>query len=127
MITEMKTPDGPDNAARDVKAALRVDLRSAMKRRQTIAAKVIRGLIAAIDNAEAPPNRAVSATYEPHRFEAGSAEVQRLLLSRADVRAVLASELREREDAANELERLGRTEHAEALRTEAHLVKRYLE
>ncbi|MCZ0734170.1 GatB/YqeY domain-containing protein [Phreatobacter sp. AB_2022a] len=127
MTADIGTSDAPDDAARDVKAALRADLRSAMKCRKTIEAKVIRGLIAAIDNAEAPPNRAVSATYEPHRFEAGSAEVQRLRLSRADVRAVLASELREREGAANELERLGRSDEAEALRAEARLVQCYLE
>ena len=127
----MKIDDGkasaPDDAGRDVKAVLRADLRAAMKCRETIEASVLRGLIAAIDNAEAPSSRAMSTGYEPHRFETGSAEVERLRLSRCTVRGVLTAELREREEAANELERLGKVDDAEALRVQARFVRRYLD
>lgn len=44
----------PDSAATEMKARLRADLRAAMKSRNTTEAKVIRSLVAALDNAEAP-------------------------------------------------------------------------
>lgn len=116
-----------EDAGRDVKARLRADLRTAMKDRRTFETKVIRALLAAIDNAEAPPVHARQAMSVHHRFRSGSAEVERLLLSRSDVRHVLWVEIHERERAAAELEHLGRMDHAEVLRAEALLAKRYLE
>ncbi|WP_323003053.1 hypothetical protein [Denitromonas sp.] len=115
------------DAGRDVKARLRADLRAAMKDRHTFEAKVIRALVAAIDNAEAPPIHAGQAASIQHHFRTGSAEVERLLLSGSDVRRVLLMEIDERERAATELERLNMMERAEALRAEVLLAKRYLE
>lgn len=76
----------PEDAGRDVKARLRADLRAAMKGRHAFEAKVIRALVAAIDNAEVPPTHAGQTAPVHHHFHSGSAEVERLLLSRSDVR-----------------------------------------
>lgn len=100
----------------DIKTRMRADLLAAMKDKRSAEVRTIRALIAAIDNAEAPPISAGN----------NSTEVERLLLSDADVRDVLMNELNERETAASELERLGETERAGAVRTEALVTRRYL-
>jgi uncharacterized protein YqeY len=116
-----------DDAGRDMKAWLRADLRTAMKGRRTIEAKVIRALIAAIDNAEAPPAHEGQTALTHHHFRSGSAEIERLLLSGARVHDVIAADIQEREHAAAEMERLGMMDRAEALRAEAVIAKRYLD
>lgn len=110
-----------------MKARLRADLRVALKDRDAFAANVIRALVAAIDNAEAPPMHEGQPASIQHHFQSGSAETERLLLSESDVRRVLLAEIHEREHAAAELERLDMRERAEALRAEVLLAKRYLE
>jgi uncharacterized protein len=109
-----------------MKARLRVDLRTAMKDGHSLAVKVIRTLVAAIDNAEAPPLNAGRAASIQHQFHSGSAEVERLRMSRADVHRVLSEEMRERERVASELEQLEQVDRAEGLRAEALLIQRYL-
>jgi uncharacterized protein YqeY len=116
-----------DDAGRDMKARLRADLRTAMKDRRTIEAKVIRALIAAIDNAEAPPAQDAQTALAQHHFRSGSAEIERLLLSCAHVQGVILGDIHEREQAAAEMERLGMMDRAEALRAEAVIAKRYME
>ena len=120
-------PDMSDDAGRDMKARLRADLRTAMKDKRAIEAKVIRALIAAIDNAEAPPAREGQTALVHHHFRSGSAEIERLLLSVADVRGVIAADIHERERAAAEMERLGLMDRAEILRVEAVIAKRYID
>lgn len=115
-----------EDAAGELKARLRTDLLAAMKNRQSTEAGVIRALVAALDNAEAPPLPARSSSAEPHRFRSGAAEVERLRLTRADVHRVVSAEIQEREQAAAELERVGMADRASALRAEALTVKRYL-
>ncbi len=114
------------DAARDMKDRLRADLRSALKAGRAGEAGLIRALVAAIDNAEAPSPPAGRAGADPHRFREGSAEVERLCLDAGQVRAVLAAEIAEREGAAAEMDRLGRPDRAEALRAEALLAGRYV-
>jgi uncharacterized protein YqeY len=106
---------------------MRTDLRAAMKDRRGNDARVIRALIAAIDNAEAPPLQADLKATDQHRFSDGSAEVERLSLSGAQVHSVLVREMQERELAATEMDRLDRPDRAETLRGEARLVGRYIE
>ena len=106
---------------------MRADLRAALKARRTDEAKVVRALVAAIDNAEAPPLPAAETASLPHRFESGAAEVERLRLSRSRLRQLLLAEIQEREQAAAELERLNRTDRAKALRAEALIARRYLD
>ncbi|MBI2742227.1 MAG: hypothetical protein HYX38_37520 [Rhodospirillales bacterium] len=115
-----------EDAGRDMKARLRADLRKAMKDMRTIETKVVRALVAAIDNAEAPPVEADDATSGHHDFLTGSAEVERQPLSRSRVRHILLTEVQERERAAAELERLEKMDRAEALRAEALIARRYI-
>ena len=114
------------DAAQAMKTRLLADLRAALKERRACEARVVRTLIAAIDNAEAPPADAGPGPMAWHEFRSGAAEVERLFLSCADVRRTLQAEVDERESAAAELERLGRAGEATALRSEADLARRYL-
>lgn len=110
-----------------MKARLRADLRIAVKNRRPIEAKVIRALVAAIDNAEAPPAHARQTQLVRHDFCNGSAEVERLLLRGTHVHSVIVAEINERERAAAERERLGMTDRAETLRAEAVIARRYID
>jgi len=110
-----------------MKTRLRADLRAAMKEGRTSEAKLIRALVAAIDNAEAAPLRVDQQAADQHRFHDGSAEVERLSLTPAQVHAVLVAEMQERERAAAEMNRVKRPNHADALHAETLLVRRYIE
>lgn len=112
--------------AREMKLRMRADLISAMKAGRGDDARLIRSLIAAIDNAEAPSIAPAGSDRDQHRFEAGTAEVRRVCLTQAQVHAILSAEIREREQAEREMERLGQVELAAALRTETALAARYL-
>ncbi len=113
-----------EDAASQMKARLRSDLRVAIKKRLTVEVKVLRTLVAALDNAEAPPVPAAqqAAAHLCH----GSAEVERLLLDGAQVRDILLTELHERDGVAKDLERRGEIARAEALRAEVLLIRRYV-
>lgn len=108
-----------EDTGRDMKDRLRADLRVAMKDGRGIEVKLIRALVAAIDNAEAPP---VSG-----HIDGAAAEAERLLLDGSRVRDVLLAEIEERERAAAAFDRLEKTDHAKTLRTEALLARRYLD
>jgi uncharacterized protein YqeY len=112
--------------AQDMKTRMRADLKAAMKEGRANDAKVIRALIAAIDNAEAPPLPTGRRATDQHRFQEGSAEIERLVLGATQVQAVLLEDIREREHAADDMERLGRPEQAQVLRAEAALARRYI-
>jgi uncharacterized protein YqeY len=114
------------DAGGEMKHRLREDLRAAMKDRRSMEARVIRVLIAALDNAEAPPAHAGQPAQQ-HDFHEGSAEAQRLLLGSARVHEILLAEINERVHAAGELERLGMMDRAETLRAEALFIERYAE
>lgn len=115
-----------EDAAREMKERLRTDLREAMKQGNAAELKVVRALVAALDNAEAPPLRPGPASIE-HEIAGGSTEIERLLLSRNDVRRVLLAEIEEREHAAAKLEHAGKKELAAAVRSEVLVVRRYVE
>lgn len=123
----MRTSDVIEDAGKEMKARLRADLSVALKERRTDEAKVVRTLLAAIDNAEAPPLPGGQAAAVPHRFESGAAEVERLRLGRSHLRRLLLTEIEERERAAAELDRLGRADRATALRAEVLVARRYLD
>lgn len=105
---------------------MRADLLAAMKARRTEEAGVLRSLIAALDNAEAPPLPAGQSSADQHKFVQGSAEVDRLSLDATQVRDVLLAAISEREAASSEMQRVGRMDQAELLRTEAQIAKGYL-
>jgi uncharacterized protein len=116
-----------EDAATPMKSRLRADLVSAMRAGQKLEVALIRELVAAIDNAEAPSGHAGPAPVVRHEFGRGSAEVERLILSGAEIRALLVKEIENRERAATELECVGQMERAKALRTAASVAKRYVE
>lgn len=117
------TMTGTDGAA--MKARLRADLSAAMKARRSDETGLLRALVAALDNAEAPALPAAAVASEQRRFDRGEAETRRLDLGPAEVRAILRREIEERERAAEALDRHGMAERAAALRAEAALVRRY--
>lgn len=113
------------SAGQEMKVRMRADLRDAMRGSRPDEARLIRVLVAAIDNAEAPPLVERPAS-DPTPFVDGSAEIARLSLDHDKVRSILLAEQREREQAAIEMTRLGRLDDAETLRREAVLIERYL-
>jgi uncharacterized protein len=119
--------DNAENATISLRSRLRSDLRDAMKARRPREVQVIRELLAAIDNAEAPAIHAGPVSLERHQFLRGSAEVERMVLGPAQVRALMEGEVARRERAAIEFEVLGELERADELRSEVVLAKRYLD
>lgn len=115
------------DAAKALKDRLRTDLRAAMKAGATGETGVLRALVAALDNAEAPPIRQSPDAALGHAFGSGAAEVERLLLGKDAVRRVLLAEIAERETAAAEMRRVGRADRATVLDAEIAVAKRYLD
>ena len=117
------------DAATQMRTRLRSDLLVAMRERRTGEVALIRELIAAIDNAEAPTVQIDSdlPSYVRHEFSRGSAEVERLVLSSAQVHALFLREIERRERAATRFEGLGDLTRARALRSEALMARRYVE
>lgn len=104
---------------------LRADLRAAMRDRRMEEVRVIRALIAALDNAAAVPVADRPASLQ-HRFGEGSAEVTRRELSTADLQKLVAREVADRMDAAARFDDIAQVDAAQAMRAEAELVRRYL-
>lgn len=113
-------------AGHDMKVRLRSDLKAAMKEGRPGDVKLLRALISAIDQAEAPPSRDRQGFAAQQEFLGGSAEVERLDLEEADVRGAIMREIEEREWAIEEFERLGMMEKAEALRAEVAVARGYV-
>jgi len=115
-----------------MRASLRDDLKAALKARDSVAISALRSALAAIDNAEAVPaeHRVDSATGSEHVAGAaaglGAAEAERRHLTEADLRSIVENEVRERLAAAEEYDRLGRTDAADRLRAEAKALSPYL-
>ena len=105
------------------KDRLRADLKAAMQARDADTVKVLRALIAAVDNAEA-----VAVAPEPYQSRAfgdPASEVPRRVLDRDAIDAILAAETASRLSAADDYEQHGRPEEAARLRGEAALIARY--
>src|SRR5579863_6138600 len=110
-------PRQPD-AAEAMRQKLQTDLRAAIKGRQALDVAVLRGLIAAIDNAGAVP---LPAKSEPPQYE-----VERRHLDSVDVQAILRREYEAHQAAASEFARLGRSVESEQANFAAAIVNRYL-
>lgn len=113
-------------AAEKLKARLQGDLRLAMKAKSSNEMKVLRLLISAIDNAEAPPLASYNKAATWHDFRSGSAETARLSLDPAQIRKIIQSEIEEREQSAIELDKAGRPDVAATLREEISIIGRYV-
>lgn len=125
------------DAAGDLRARLRTDLRDAMKARDAVATGLLRRLIALIDNAEAvalSPAEATSVNLAGGASEwvatgasFGAAEVPRKLLTAADLAVLFRTEAAEIAATAAAMDRVGRPDEAAVARAEAALLARYLD
>jgi uncharacterized protein len=107
----------PD-AAEEMRQKLQTDLRAAIKGRQALDVAVLRGLIAAIDNAGSVP---LAARSEPPQHE-----VERRYLDSGDVQALLRREYEAHQAAASEFARLGRSVESQQAKSATAIVSRYL-
>lgn len=80
------------DAGSDMKGRLRSDLRAAFKEARMDEVRLLRALIAEIDNAEAPPTTA-NPDYNQHLFQEGTAEVERLALDADQLRTAVEREI----------------------------------
>ena len=104
--------------AEAMRQRLQTDLRAAIKGRAALDVTVLRGLIAAIDNAGAVP--------PPSRSEPLQYEVERLQLGEESLQAVLRREHEAYRAAASEFARLGRTFESEQANLGMAIATRYL-
>jgi uncharacterized protein YqeY len=117
--------------AADLRDRLRGALKGVLSARDRTAVTALRSAIAALDNAEAVPvarDRAVMAggTIAGAAAGVGATEVPRRRLSDGEARAIVEGQVRERQVAADEYDRLGRPESAERLRREADVLANHL-
>ena len=109
---------GQPDAAEAMRQKLQTDLRAAIKGRQALDVAVLRGLIAAIDNAGAVP---LAAKSEPPQHE-----VERRHLDSGEIQSVLWREYEAHQAAASEFARLGRSVESEQANFATAIVSRYL-
>jgi uncharacterized protein len=114
-------------SATALKQRLREDLKAAMQAKAAGEVRLLRALVAALDNAEAVSVDGMRQSALPSAFGDGSNEVARRELDEEDIAALLDREIHERLTAATDYERLGQADEATRLREEAHLVARYRE
>lgn len=110
-------------SATALKQRLREDLKAAMQAKAAGEVRLLRTLIAALDNAEAVP--AETGRYVSRAFGDATAERPRRELDVDDVEALLAGEIEARRAAAADYDRHQRAEDAARLRAEAALIERY--
>lgn len=109
-----------------LKERLRADLKAAMQARATDEVRLLRSLIAALDNAEAVEVEIREEDkFTIRRVGDPAVEVSRRELDAGAVDRLLASEAEARLAAADDYERHGEYEEAARLRGEADLVARY--
>jgi uncharacterized protein YqeY len=107
---------------------LRDGLPVALKARDRTAVAALRSTLAAIDNAEAVDGKgfAGSLAIERSPVGVGAAELPRRTLTEADVEALVRKEMAEREAAAAEYDRAGRSDRADQLRGEVGVLSAFL-
>lgn len=102
---------------------LRAALRAALKTRDPSATAALRSAVSAIDNAEA-----VDRPHAPGpRLGVGAGEVARRELSANEIIDIIRDEMTDRDSAAADYERRGRTREAARLRAEAATLSSLLE
>ncbi len=115
-----------------MRSTLRHDLAIALKARDRVAVTALRSALSAIDNAEAvPTDQSLDTTVGTEHVAGaaaglGAAEAERRDLTESAVRSIIETEARDRTAAAEEYERLGRTDQAARLRAEAEVLSKYL-
>lgn len=112
-------------SATRLKQGLRVDLKAAMQAKAVEEVRLLRALIAALDNAEAVPAEGIQDHSKPRALGDARGEVARREVDAAELDTILATEIEARLSAADEYERRTRPEDAARLRREAALIARY--
>ncbi|HLR27542.1 MAG TPA: hypothetical protein VK086_02520, partial [Ruania sp.] len=132
-------PLDTDEEGSGMREVLRAELKSAMRARDRVAVAALRSAIATIDNAEAVPadtpltgsGAAMSEEAQQHVAGAvvgvGNTEVARRDLGEARTRDLVTAEITEREEHAEDYDRLGRADSAEQLRAEAAVLREVLD
>jgi len=110
-------------SATALKLRLRAELKAAMRAKAADEVRLLRTLIAALDNAEAVQVKQTG--YQSRKFGDPSGEVARRELDGDAIDGVLAAEAASRLSAAADYEKHGRMENAARLRDEAALVASY--
>lgn len=105
------------------KTTLRAALKEALRTRNAPASAVLREVLAALDNAEAPAASTAGAplvegTIAGSTRGLGSGEVPRLALTPEEVSAIIEREVQERRDAVALYVSLGKNDEANALRAQ---------
>jgi uncharacterized protein len=111
--------------AETLSARVRADLQIAMAARRTEEVRLLRALLAAIDDAQAVPLPEGHQRYSPRAFGDGSGEVPRIRLSAERIEALVTAEIDARLEAAGQMAGLDRPDRADALQAEAALLGRY--
>ena len=113
-----------------IKLQLSNDLKIALKKRDAIAIKTIRSLMAALDNAEAvqvaaPETMPMAGGIAGATDGLGSSDVPRKELAKEDIRKIIQNEIDEIENTINLLKKYSRPE-VEELAIQMNLLKKYL-
>jgi uncharacterized protein YqeY len=117
------SPTGPGPLTDRVRA----DLRAAMQSRDTRAVSVLRTLLAAFENAAAPPEPGAGTARLPTPPVIGRlVEHPRLQITDDDRRGLVRDEIADRSDTAEQYRRGGRADAAAELEAEIALLQRYL-
>jgi uncharacterized protein YqeY len=114
--------------ASELKDRLRADLKAAMQAKASDEVRLLRTLIAALDNAEAVPVEARPAGAPPalsRRFGDPSGELARRDIGDGALAELLTVEAQSRLAAAEDYDRHGESGEAARLRREAELINRY--
>lgn len=128
MVTGVDTRSQKDDLGSNVRARLRLALRTALQARDMTTASALRSALGAIGNAEAiHPGPATAAEASSPYFAGtvaglGAGEAERHELSDADAEEIVRAEVAERQIAASEYDQGGRADQARRLRREAHVL-----
>jgi uncharacterized protein YqeY len=104
---------------------LQAALPAAMKARDKPAVTALRSALAAIDNAAAVPPQ--EASFGLPAVGLGVTEVARRDQDEAEIERIVRAEIADRLTAADEYERLGRSDHAQQKRAEARVLVAHVE
>ena len=107
-----------------LKERLRADLKAAMQAKRDATMRVLRQLIAALDNAEAVPIDSAPKQVRPGQGSA-DAEAVRRDLDADSIATLLAAEIAARHAAAADYRAGGREVEADALESEVTIIERY--
>jgi uncharacterized protein YqeY len=117
-------------SAPGISTRLRGDLTAALKAGDSVTVTALRSALSALDNAGAVevPAAQVGGTERVAGATpgVGSTEIARRELSDGDVLAILREQIEEHSHAADGYARIGRTDIAERLRSEAEVLRSYL-